>query len=117
VLERAVALSATETITVADLPDVVSREYRDLLRVVPGRDDSLRAWSSRYVRLVLDRCGGNKRRACDVLAISYHTLQAHLAYGKGRGRAAGAKQAEVRSGVDASAGADGPGRRASQGRG
>ena len=43
-------------------------------------DESLRAWSSRYARLVLERCHGNKRRACDVLDISYHTLQAHLDY-------------------------------------
>jgi hypothetical protein len=32
------------------------------------------------VRIVLDRCQGNKRRACRVLNISYHTLKAHLAY-------------------------------------
>jgi hypothetical protein len=29
---------------------------------------------------VLQRCGDNKRRACDVLGISYHTLQAYLEY-------------------------------------
>ena len=40
--------------------------------------DSLRAWSSRYVRLVFDRCGRNKRVACRVLNISYHTLTAYL---------------------------------------
>ena len=28
--------------------------------------------------MVLDRCNGNKRRACRMLDISYHTLQAHL---------------------------------------
>ena len=41
----------------------------------------MRAWGSRYARLVLQRCGDNKRRACDVLGISYHTLQAYLRYG------------------------------------
>ena len=45
-----------------------------------NHDESLRAWCSRYARLVLERCHGNKRRACDVLDISYHTLQAHLDY-------------------------------------
>jgi transcriptional regulator with PAS, ATPase and Fis domain len=80
-LERAVALAPGPAVTVADLPGEISREYRDLLREVPARDDSLRAWSSRYVRLVLERCDGNKRRACQVLDISYHTLQAHLEFG------------------------------------
>jgi transcriptional regulator with PAS, ATPase and Fis domain len=80
VLERAVALATGPMITVADLPGEITREYRDLLYDMPERDDSLRAWSSRYVRLVLERTHGNKRRACDVLGISYHTLQSHLDY-------------------------------------
>jgi transcriptional regulator with PAS, ATPase and Fis domain len=80
VLERAVALSAGPAITVADLPADISKEYRNLLLDAPTRDHSLRAWSSHYVRLVLERCDGNKRRACDVLDISFHTLQSHLGY-------------------------------------
>jgi hypothetical protein len=40
----------------------------------------MRAWGSRYARLVFERCGRNKRRACRVLDISYHTLQAYLRY-------------------------------------
>jgi hypothetical protein len=43
----------------------------------------MRAWGSRYARLVFERCGRNKRRACRVLAISYHTLQAYLRYYEG----------------------------------
>ena len=43
-------------------------------------NDTLRVWASRYARLVLERSGHNKRRACRVLGISYHTLQAHLRY-------------------------------------
>jgi transcriptional regulator with PAS, ATPase and Fis domain len=80
-LERAIALAPGPAVTVTDLPAEISNDYQDLLREVPSRDDSLRAWSSRYVRLVLERCAGNKRRACEVLDISYHTLQAHLEYG------------------------------------
>ena len=41
---------------------------------------SMRAWGSRYARLVYERCGRNKRRACRLLDISYHTLQAYLRY-------------------------------------
>jgi transcriptional regulator with PAS, ATPase and Fis domain len=80
-LERAVALAPGPAVTVTDLPGEVSRDFGDLLREVPSRDDTLRAWSSRYVRLVLERCEGNKRRACEILDITYHTLQAHLEYG------------------------------------
>jgi len=82
VLERAVALSGGPTITVADLPPEITKEYRDVLLAVPDRDDSLRAWSSRYVRLVLERCDGNKRRACEVLNISFHTLQSYLGHSR-----------------------------------
>ena len=35
----------------------------------------------RYARLILDQCQGNKRRACQILDISYHTLQTYLEYG------------------------------------
>jgi len=80
VLERAVALLAGPEIDLVDLPDRVRRNRDVLVPDQKGHDESLRAWSSRYVRIVLDRCQGNKRRACRVLNISYHTLNAHLAY-------------------------------------
>ena len=47
------------------------------------RADSMRAWGSRYARLVLDRCSGNKREASRVLGISYHTLNSYLRYPTG----------------------------------
>jgi DNA-binding NtrC family response regulator len=83
VVERAVALSPGPRIGVGDLPGEITQEYGDLLQEVPDRDDSLRAWCSRYVRLVLDRCEGNKRRACEILDITYHTLNSHLSYSSG----------------------------------
>jgi len=80
VLERLIALSAGSLILLSDLPDEISKEFESLV-VTPGaRGETLRAWSSRYVRLVLDRCEGNKRRACELLDISYHTLQSYLEY-------------------------------------
>lgn len=81
VLERALALAPGARIEVTDLPVEVAAEYRLLVSDLPPRDLSLRAWSSRYARLVLDRCDGNKRRACDQLDISYHTLRSLLRYG------------------------------------
>jgi transcriptional regulator with AAA-type ATPase domain len=38
-------------------------------------DGTLRSWSSRYARAVLAQCEGNKKRACDILDVSYHTLK------------------------------------------
>ncbi|HUL72333.1 MAG TPA: sigma-54 dependent transcriptional regulator [Vicinamibacterales bacterium] len=83
VLERAIALAPGPTIQTDDLPPEISNEYHELVCETSGRDDTLRAWCSRYVRRVLERCQGNKRRACDVLDISYHTLQSHLDYDTG----------------------------------
>jgi len=40
----------------------------------------MRAWGSRYARLVLERCANNKRQACRELGISYHTLQGYIRF-------------------------------------
>ena len=40
----------------------------------------MRSWGSRYARLMLEKCRGNKREACRRLAISYHTLNAYLRF-------------------------------------
>ena len=79
-MERTVALARTNTIEVDDLPIRLCDGYGDVLLPSMMRNDTLRAWGSRYVRLVLERCGRNKRRACRALGISYHTLQAYLRY-------------------------------------
>ena len=47
---------------------------------MPGETTRFGRGANRYARLVLERAHGNKRRACDILRISYHTLQAHLNY-------------------------------------
>jgi transcriptional regulator with PAS, ATPase and Fis domain len=79
VVERAIALSSSGVITLSDLPpEIAGRRQAVALDHGDHGDQTLRAWTSRYVRLVLDRCNGNKRRACDVLDISYRTLQGHL---------------------------------------
>jgi len=77
-VEGAVALSRSEWITLDDLPSSVRGDYAEVLMPALTRSETMRAWGSRYARLVLDRCHGNKRQACRVLDISYHTLQAYL---------------------------------------
>ncbi len=77
-MERAVTLAESEVIELDDLPPTVRGGYAAALGPSLKRNDSLRLWACRYARLILDRSHGNKREACRVLGISYHTLQAHL---------------------------------------
>ena len=80
VIERSVALAHGEIIELDDLPPGVRGDYATVLMPSLSRRDSMRAWGSRYARLVLDRCSGNKREASRQLGISYHTLNAYLRY-------------------------------------
>jgi transcriptional regulator with PAS, ATPase and Fis domain len=79
-MERAVTLAESDTIELEDLPALVRGDFAIALAPSLKRKDTLRAWASRYARLILERCEGNKREACRVLGISYHTLQAHLRF-------------------------------------
>jgi transcriptional regulator with PAS, ATPase and Fis domain len=85
-MERAVALTEADRIELDDLPPVVRGEYEETLGPALAGNESFRRWGSRYARLVFERCGRNKRRACRVLDISYHTLQAYLRYSDRRAR-------------------------------
>jgi DNA-binding NtrC family response regulator len=79
-MERAVTLVDADVVELDDLPPVVLGDYATAVAPSLGRNDSLRAWASRYARLVLNRCDGNKREACRALDISYHTLQSYLRF-------------------------------------
>jgi transcriptional regulator of acetoin/glycerol metabolism len=80
VIERAVALAGSEFLELDDLPPALFGGYLDVLRPALRARESMRAWGSRYARLVLERCHGNKREASRVLGISYHTLVAYLKF-------------------------------------
>jgi transcriptional regulator with PAS, ATPase and Fis domain len=79
-IERAVALTQSDVIELDDLPATVRGDHGTILGPSLERGETMRAWGSRYARIVVDRCQGNKRKACRVLGISYHTLQAYLKY-------------------------------------
>jgi len=79
-IERTVALADADVIEIEDLPPAVCGDYGESLGPSLARNDSLRAWGSRYARLVVERADGNKRQACRMLGISYHTLQALLRF-------------------------------------
>ena len=80
-IERAIALVASNRIELGDLPPQVCGRYGEVLGPSIAANESMRAWGSRYARIVFERCGRNKRAASRVLDISYHTLEAYLRYG------------------------------------
>jgi len=80
VIENMICLAQHDKVRLDDLPASLRGDYESFLMPSIGRDDTLRAWASRYARLVWLRCGQNKRRACRVLGISYHTLDSYLRY-------------------------------------
>ena len=77
-IERAVALAETEILELDDLSPSIRGDFGAVLAPSIRRGETLRTWASRYTRLVLHRTNGNKREACRLLDISYHTLQSHL---------------------------------------
>ena len=79
-IEWALALSTGDVLGLTDLPPELTCDYAEVLYPSVGRAESMRAWGSRYARIVLERCNRNKRRTCEVLGISYHTLQSYLRY-------------------------------------
>ena len=76
-IEWAVTMADSDVLDLPDLPEAIRADYTAMAHSV-DRHDTMRSWATRYARLVLDRCGGNKRHACRVLDISYHTLQSYL---------------------------------------
>jgi DNA-binding NtrC family response regulator len=86
VIERAVALAGSDRLELDDLPPALFGGYVDVLMPSVRRHETMRAWGSRYARLVLERCSNNKRAACRELGISYHTLQAYLRFRPDRER-------------------------------
>jgi transcriptional regulator with PAS, ATPase and Fis domain len=85
VIERAVALASSTSVELEDLPPTLLDGYGEVLLPALHARESMRAWGSRYARLVLERCANNKRRACRELNISYHTLQGYLRFRPERG--------------------------------
>jgi two-component system response regulator HydG len=79
-VEGVVALARSDRIEVDDLPSAVRGKYAEVLQPSIAKGESLRAFGSRYARLVLAQCSQNKRRACQMLGISYHTLRAYIEY-------------------------------------
>jgi transcriptional regulator with PAS, ATPase and Fis domain len=79
-IERAVALASTGRIELHDLPTAINGEYCEVFGPSMESAETMRAWGSRYARIVFERCGRNKRKTCRTLGISYHTLEGYLRF-------------------------------------
>jgi transcriptional regulator with PAS, ATPase and Fis domain len=95
IIERAVVLNSSDAVELEDLPPALLGGYSDVLLPSVRARESMRAWGSRYARLVLERCANNKRRACRELGISYHTLQGYLRFRPDRPRPKGGKASKT----------------------
>ncbi len=79
-IEGAIATAESRQIRVDDLPVSLRGDYGEVLVPAFQLGDTMRAWGSRYARLVLEKNAGNKTQACRILDISYHTLNAYLRF-------------------------------------
>jgi DNA-binding NtrC family response regulator len=79
-IERTVALARGARIDLDDLPPAVRGDYATVFGPSVETGESMRAWGSRYARLIYERSGKNKRKTCRLLGISYHTLDAYLRF-------------------------------------
>jgi transcriptional regulator with PAS, ATPase and Fis domain len=79
-IEGAIATAESKQIRLDDLPVSLRGGYAEHLIPSWQLGDTMRAWGSRYARLVLEKNAGNKRQACRALDISYHTLNSYLRF-------------------------------------
>ena len=78
-VERAVALARDEWITPDDLPATLQAPPEaDFLTLAAEREMTLDELSLAYVRRVLERNGGNKKRTARMLGIDRRTIQRWL---------------------------------------
>lgn len=81
VLARALALRSGRSLTVRDLPPHIARHAGGGARAIPGVPVAmltLEEVEKRHILQVLEKCGGNKLKAADVLGIDRSTLHRKL---------------------------------------
>jgi DNA-binding NtrC family response regulator len=74
VIERGVALAAGDTITTGDLPDDLRELSIETYRQPAGEVPTLIEQEQRYIRWVMEKCGGNKTQAAAVMGIDRVSL-------------------------------------------
>jgi DNA-binding NtrC family response regulator len=94
-IEGAIATCESGVIGLDDLPIALRGQYGEVLMPSVQANETMRTWGSRYARLILEKCDRNKRQACEVLGISYHTLNAYLNYQPGQPRTTASQPAAM----------------------
>jgi DNA-binding NtrC family response regulator len=75
-VERAVALTEGDTILPDDLPDTTKvRRTKDFLEMAVDRQLTIEELNRAYAQIVLQRSGGQKKRAAALLGVDRRTLQ------------------------------------------
>jgi two-component system response regulator HydG len=77
-IERAVALSTGDAIQPGDLPGSVTGKQNGLVKAGPDESMTLRRLEDRYILEVLERTGGNRVRAAQILGVDRKTLYRKL---------------------------------------
>lgn len=73
-IERVVILAKSDVITPNDLPSENSADPESFLSVQAGHWPTLDEIENKYIRAVLEKTGGNKERAAQILGINRRTL-------------------------------------------
>lgn len=79
VIERCVYLSDDGILRIKDLPDDMLSDMGTERGFIFGKEKSLDEFGRQYIKYVLDRCGGNKKKAAEILGINRKTIHRRLA--------------------------------------
>ena len=83
-IERMVVIGTTAQLTAADLDTLAPHIAGDAERFTIAREQlaTLRELEEQYIAWVMDRCGGNKTRAAEILGVDPSTLHRRARSGK-----------------------------------
>ena len=73
-IERAIVLSTEKKITLAQLPPSLTDHSVSVMRFDKNKLPTLYEQEIKYIEWVLDRCGGNRTKAADILGIDRVSL-------------------------------------------